>query len=81
MDSTSGTVDSPVRPLLVGGVCDSRVPLHRNAYRLAVFEIDVETLVCETDVSHAMLEVGIQRIMWVSRRCDFAVLDYNLLGW
>ena len=62
MDAPSGAGGVPVRPLLVRAVCESRVDLDRNAYRLAVFEIYTETLVDNANVFHAVPRIEIRRL-------------------
>lgn len=64
MDAPSRVDEAPVSPLLVRAVRESRVDLHRNAYRLAVFEIYVETLVDDAHVFHAVPRIEIRRLRY-----------------
>ena len=47
--------------LLFGAVRESRVDLHRDAYRLAIFEIYVKTFVDDAHVFHAVPRIEIGR--------------------
>ena len=67
MDAPSRADEVPVRPLLVRAVCESRVCLHRNAYRLAVFEIYVQTLVDDAHVFHTVPRIQIRRLHYEGR--------------
>ena len=62
MDAPSGANGMPVRPLLVRAVRESRVYLHRDAYRLTVFEIYAKTFVDEAHVFHAVPRIEIRRL-------------------